>query len=76
MDNKDLIESNKKIAALRVTYCRLFSTPDGKTVLNDLKENFYAVTICDENQLMMAAKAARHDLIQGILNMMELKNEL
>jgi hypothetical protein len=76
VDDKDLIASNLEIAALKLTYCRLFSTPDGKAVMNDLKKNFYAVAICDENQLMMAAKAARHDLIQGILNLMEEKNEL
>jgi len=56
---------------MRIAYARLFTTPDGKVVLDNMKEQFYSclLTVDRPNGLSVEAKAAQHDVIAQILKM-------
>ena len=64
---------NKTYAA----YYKLFKTPNGKTVLADLKARFMEGELIrkDESTETMIARAAKHDLVQQIINATNRGNE-
>ena len=59
------------IDPLRIAYARLFTTPDGKVVLADLRKQFYdcLLTKSGSTELSITAKAAQHDVIAVILKL-------
>jgi len=68
-----LIQAKKQFDEdpLRIAYARLFTTPDGKEVLKDLRKQFYDVVIVGNgaSETSIIAKSAQHDVITVILKM-------
>jgi len=54
---------------VRIAYARLFTTPDGKVVLKNLREQFYDCIITSNTEISTVAKAAQHDVVAVILKM-------
>lgn len=48
-----------------------FSTPDGKKVLELLRQHFGSHVVFDENALKMAKKAGQHEIVQYLEALIE-----
>lgn len=72
-------EGMKKVEALKKTYLRVFSSADGKKVLEDMEGSFYinAPTISNSNDpLRMALHEGMRNAFLHIKHMMNLDIEL
>ncbi len=74
----DKTEIEKKNAELRKVYQMVFSSPNGKVVLEDMKDQFYRclLTTKSNNGLSVEARAAQHDVIAQILKMIGERNDI
>lgn len=63
----DMQENERIVAAYR----RLFTTPDGKTVLNDLRDAYYDVPLFDTNPAKLAKATAQHEVVLNIITLIE-----
>ncbi len=74
----DKTEIEKKNAELRKVYQMVFGSPNGKIVLENMKETFYSclLTTKSNNGLSVEAKAAQHDVIAQILKMLGERNDI
>lgn len=79
--NTKLQEAKAKhqVEHINVVYRRLFNSPDGKIVLDDLRKQFYdtVLTGSGATNLSVAVKAAQHDVVTVIIrNTKEHNNDI
>jgi len=56
-----------------ISFSHIFTTPDGKEVLEKLKEEFDPVAICATNSHETVVRAAQRDVIKYIETMVNLR---
>jgi len=65
LDKKEYYQQQLEI---RKAYRRLFKTPDGKVVLDDLRARFYDRSLDSESANKMAVNVGSHKVVQHIIN--------